>query len=457
MRDDFWNYQQETTLRNLYIENKHLKEEIERLKQETTKDRNILDFHDQLEKDSFSLITADSSQPLTLETLTLRLINRLTIRPDIDLVTVCLSRDYLESVFFARTYQQFLPKIGVSVIDESDLEKYVAPYRCSFLERTPVGSTGVFFPGHEEQVRSQTIIPLFLRGRTIGSLNIGSFLTRHHYNTEMGPELLGRLSAKLAIAIDNILLHQRLDQQKELLDREIDQAAALQKSLLPEPVFRTRWLRVDTFFRPCLKLGGDFFDLITISSERLAVVVADVAGHGISAALIAAMLKFSLQIDDIESLPPHELLGKINRKFCHILRGQDYITLCYTVIDAKSSSMDLARAGHPFPMLYRSSANDILELEPSGPPIGLDSDASYETMRVSLTSGDILFLYTDGLTDSVFDQRTNRTQALKMWLLSLTGKHAADAVFHKLVAGLEGSLENRELDDDLSLIVVSTR
>jgi len=163
----------------------------------------------------------------------------------------------------------------------------------------------------------------------IGSLNIGSILGRHYYTTEEGPDLLDRLSGKLTIAIDNILSHKRQALQKEILDRDINSAAVLQKSLLPASSLQAESLEIMTYFHPCQKLGGDFYDYIILSPHRLALIVADVAGHGISAALIAAMLKVSLQMDDIGDLPPEEMVSKINRKFCQILKHDDYITLCY--------------------------------------------------------------------------------------------------------------------------------
>ena len=213
MKDNFYHQQNEVTLRNLALENRRLKNEVNRFQEEVLKNKNFLDFHDRLEKDFFS---AD-----TLEDLIIKLINCLQIRPDVDFVSLCLIKQYLETMLGPHGYEHFLPGIGVpsklrylSIINETELTKRLGQSDKILFEKTPGGSTDIFFPDHGDEVRSHAIIPLILRRRIIGSLNIGSILSRHYYTAEMGPGLLNRLSAKLAIAIDNIISHNRQALQK---------------------------------------------------------------------------------------------------------------------------------------------------------------------------------------------------------------------------------------------------
>jgi serine phosphatase RsbU (regulator of sigma subunit)/uncharacterized protein YigA (DUF484 family) len=451
MKDRFYQYQKEITLRNLSDENTRLKKEIQRLEEQADTHGRILDFHDRLERDFFS---ADS-----LEDLIIKLINCLQLRPDIDFVSLCLTRQYLESMLGSLGYEQFLHKIGaptklgyLSIIDEGDLSAQLDPSLKTLAEKTPKGSLAIFFPDHDDEVRSHVIIPLVLRRQIVGTLNLGSIRSRHFYTFEMGPGLLDRLSAKLTIAIDNILSHKKLALQKEILDRDINRAAILQKSLLPHPLFQSEALEIVAHFQPCQRLGGDFYDLITFSPDRLAIVIADVAGHGISAALIAAMLKFSLQLDDIETLSPAELLSRINRKFCQIFKHDDYITLCYGLIDLKTRRVTLARAGHPYPLLCRSASGEVRDLKTSGPPLGLDAEAHYEEMEIELGPGDSIFFYTDGLTEAL--ARRGQPCDLRRFIHLLGEKVRAGHSMESLLPEIGGLTESEELEDDTSLLVM---
>lgn len=455
MKSNFYNYQIEVTLNNLADENKRLKNDIIKLNREVARNQDILDFHDKLEKDFFS---ADS-----LEDLTIKLINCLQLMLiNVHFVSLCLSKQYMESMLGNNVYEQILPDFGVtkrsgylSIIDENEFDKYLGRIERTTFNKNPKGTDDFFFPDHGEEVKSQAIVPLILRGRAIGCLNIGSIFSKHSYNTEMGLALLDRLSAKLAIAVDNILSHKKLTFQKELLDRDIDAAAILQKSLLPAVSLDNGLLEISSCFFPCQKLGGDFFDIITLSREKTAVIVADVAGHGISASLIAAMLKFSLQMDNIKDLSPAEIISNINEKFCQILKHEDYITLCYGLIDTKHSTMNLVRAGHPYPILFSASGKETSELKPSGPPVGVDREASFENMEVKLGSGDVIIFYTDGLVDALFDRE--KAHEFEQFELFLRQRLEKTSSIQEFVSRIEKGIKIEELEDDVSLFSVMVK
>ncbi|MBN2123924.1 MAG: SpoIIE family protein phosphatase [Deltaproteobacteria bacterium] len=441
-------------LKNLEFENRRLKEEIRRLRREADRNRGILDFHDKLEKD---FLSAGS-----LEDLIIKLINCLQLREDIDFVSLCLTAEYLEGMLGVHAYDRLLSgidaprKMGyLSLVREEDLMEHLGRALASRFEKTPQGSLDMLFPGHGDEVRSTGTVPLLLRAHIIGSLNIGSIRTRHYYTSETGADLLDRLSAKLAIAIDNILSHGKLSLQKEILDRDIDRAALLQKSLLPSAMMETDTLRIAAFFQPCHRLGGDLYDFVHLSQEKTALIIADVSGHGISAALVAAMLKSSLQMDGIEALSPSEVLSKINGRFCRIFRHEDYITLCYGIIDTGKPVIRLARAGHPYPVLVRPASGGYEELAPPGPPVGLEEGASYETAEFNLASGDMIFFYTDGLLDAV--PGGEDPEVRKRFILRLAGAAGGGNTWEGLRSEMDGLLGGRDLEDDTSLVIATLK
>ena len=337
-------------------------------------------------------------------------------------------------------------------MEEEQLRAHVGEKPVLF-ERTPQGSSQIFFPGHHDEIRSHAVLPLTLRKHLIGSLNLGSIRSSHYYSTAEGPDLLNRLCAKLAIAVDNILSHRRVSLQKELLDQEIRRAALLQEDLLPSPSLGSGSLRITAYFQPRHELGGDFYDFLPLGSEKTALLIADVSGHGFSAALIAAMLKFTFQAEASGEPSPEAIVARINERFCRILKQDDFITLCCAVFDTKTLSMALARAGHPPPFLYRPAENTILKLEPSGPPVGLDREAIYERTQVEWNPGDVLFFYTDGVTEALLGK--GETGGLEEVVLKLEPGLSADEISQKLRWEIEKIKEARGLEDDVTLLTVA--
>lgn len=452
MGNGLYRDQDRLSLKNLDSENKRLLAELRALRQDADRARQILDFHDQLEKD---FLSAQS-----LEELILSVVNRLQLRPDIDFVSLCLSRQYLETVLGIQAYDRLLPGFGPSarlryltVRDEQELRRHLPEAGGIRFEKTPLGSSEIFFPDHGEEVRSHAIVPLRLRSQVIGSLNLGSIRSRHYYTTETGPDFLERLAAKLALALEAMLSRWRLTLQKETLDQDIAKAAILQKDLLPSSPFQTQGIEILAYFQPCQRLGGDFYDFTCLTPEKVAVTIADVSGHGISAALIAAMLKFSLQMDSTEETGPQEIVARINRKFCQVLKQGDYITLCLGLIDIRNRTLALARAGHPHPLLFRPAARDARWLAPGGPPIGIEEGSEYQVMVVDLNPGDLILFYTDGLSEALWGR--GEPSGLVPFLSDLAEGPAP--LGSRVYEEVKRRAEAHKADDDMSLLIVSTR
>ena len=448
MNDAFYHHQTEKTLRNLENENRRLHKEIRETRQESDRIRALIAFHDRLEKDFFS---ADS-----LEELVITLTNCLQLRPGIDFVTLGLTRQYLESSLGCQEFvdQLSMPR-GLEILpimEEEDLKKHLGG-KPALFEKTPLGSSMVFFPGHHDEIRSHALLPLTLRKRLIGSLNLGSVRSTHFYSTVEGPDLLNRLVAKLAIAVDNLLSHRRVFLQKELLDQEIRRAALLQEDLLPSPLSGPGSLKIAAYFQPRHELGGDFYDFLPLDSERIALLIADVSGHGFAAALIAAMLKFTFQMIAPEELCPEAVVSRINERFCRILKQDDFITLCCAILDTKNLSVALARAGHPPPLLCRPAEHTVFKLEPSGPPVGLDHRAVYERSEVGWNPGDVLLFYTDGAAEALLGK--GMTSGLEEVVMNMEPGLSGSEISQTLRSELERVKEAGSMEDDVTLLTVA--
>lgn len=182
------------------------------------------------------------------------------------------------------------------------------------------------------------------------------------------------------------------------LSRELQLARTIQQSLLPTQLPIVAGLRVHGTYLPMSAVAGDFYDVVALPGGRLMVIVADVSGHGVPAALVASMVKVAFAAELERSERPGELLGGINRtlagKFEHA-----YVTACCALLDPAHRRLEYAAAGHP-PALLRRLDGGVERLEEGGIVLTLLPVATYTTAGLPFDVGDCLLLFTDGLLEA---------------------------------------------------------
>ena len=235
------------------------------------------------------------------------------------------------------------------------------------------------------------------------------------------------------------------------IDRELSIARDIQSSILPQAMPRLAGVTVAARYRPMTAVAGDFYDFLDLGDERLGVLVADVTGHGVPAALIASMVKVALASQQSCADRPAQVLTGINRALCGRLAGR-YVTAAYLFIDDRAGVVRYAAAGHP-PMLQMGAARGVRRIEENGVLLGFLEDADYADTELRLEDHDRFLLYTDGLIEAA-----NRSddffgiEGVEHALASaarLTAAAAADAVLAAKEAwsGLPPT-------DDLTLVVI---
>ncbi len=241
------------------------------------------------------------------------------------------------------------------------------------------------------------------------------------------------------------------------IDRELSIARQIQSSILPQSAAASgiAGLSVAARYRPMTAVAGDFYDFLQIDEQRLGVLVADVSGHGVPAALIASMVKVALAAQQDRADRPADVLTGMNQALCGRLGGQ-YVTAAYLFIDSRSGLIRYAAAGHP-PMLCCSPPNGyaarVREIEKNGILLGFMDDALYEETEQRLDSGDRLLLYTDGLieasnaADDLFG--IDRVKAAVAAGAALAPDSAADALLTAMDAW-----SGQPARDDLTIVLV---
>ena len=201
---------------------------------------------------------------------------------------------------------------------------------------------------------------------------------------------MGFTASRSAIARERKLLE---------VEQELTTARRIQSSIIPDSSPNLPGLRIATRYQPMTAVAGDFFDFLQTSEDSVTVLVADVSGHGIPAALVASMLKVSFAAQREVAKNPAQVLAGLNAMLRGSLGGQ-YVTAACAAIDLAAHTITYAGAGHPPSLLLRKNSSVVIELAENGLFIGPFPHATYSNISVPFESGDKLLLYTDGILEA---------------------------------------------------------
>lgn len=247
------------------------------------------------------------------------------------------------------------------------------------------------------ETRSELCVPLIYKESAIGVLDLES--TRRNYYNEDHVRTLTTLAGQIAIAIENARLYERIAREEQRLERDLSMAREIQVRLLPQTLPKLKSADLAAKFEPALMIGGDMFDFLEYSGERVALVLGDVSGKGAPAALYAALVSGLLR--STSSLEPHpaQMLSAINLSLNERRIEAQYVSLIYAVWDDDSRVMTFANSGLPRPFVCRNGV--VSRIETTGLPLGLFEDADYDEVTVNAQSDDVFVLVSDGILDAV--------------------------------------------------------
>ena len=208
---------------------------------------------------------------------------------------------------------------------------------------------------------------------------------------------LSLFANQAAIALENARLH-RQALEKERLEREMELAAEIQRQILPDGAPVVPGWELLGWNRPARQVGGDYYDLLS-HDGRMTFTVADVTGKGIAAALLVSTLHSALHLLLDRVGPGPELFSRLNRHILDSSSRNKFITLLLADFDAASGELVYVNAGHNPGLLLRGGDGEVAELSPGGLPLGLMEGGVYRSGRLRMEPGDLLCLYTDGITE----------------------------------------------------------
>ncbi|MGB8099835.1 MAG: SpoIIE family protein phosphatase [Terracidiphilus sp.] len=266
-------------------------------------------------------------------------------------------------------------------------------------------------------------------------------------------QILDALGGQAASILDNARLVER-ERERQRMEQELEIGRNIQQGLLPQGLRDFPHLEVAGIQYPCQEVGGDYFDVFSMSEERTAFLIADVSGKGLGAALLTTMLQGALSGMTL-GVEPAKVLRHINRFLCeHAVVGR-YATLFFAILD-RAGVLEFINAGHPAPLLLRGDT--ISELYKEGSfPVGLVEEAEFTSMRTQLEPGDTLVLFTDGVTEAQDSgKQLFGYERLQQAAVGGSGKTMGE-LQQSILDAMAGFCRGAEAADDVTLLIVRYR
>jgi sigma-B regulation protein RsbU (phosphoserine phosphatase) len=256
--------------------------------------------------------------------------------------------------------------------------------------------------------------------------------------------------AALLACLGYVAARRTFERDRELGDihRELDLARSIQLSLLPAEFPASADFRVAARYVPMTSVAGDLYDFLVAGDRQAGLLIADVSGHGVPAALIASMVKMAATSQRAHSANPAHLLAGMNAALCGNTQGQ-YVTAAYAHLDARTGELRYAAAGHPAMLLLRDGI--VTEVAENGMLLAAADSAEYSEKTMALEPGDRLLLYTDGIIEARNAKGQLFGEAALIAALRDTRSLTTDKAADRLIASAEQWARSQE--DDLTVLV----
>ncbi|HET9253446.1 MAG TPA: SpoIIE family protein phosphatase [Candidatus Eisenbacteria bacterium] len=296
------------------------------------------------------------------------------------------------------------------------------------------------------------ILPLRYGGAFLGFISLGRKITETRY-TAVELELLQTLANQTSVAITNALLY-RDSLEKSILEEELSVARRIQQQSLPTKLPQTSGFGLAALNAPSKFVGGDYYDTVQLGPDRYLVAIADVAGKGVPAALLASMVQASIRTQAFDRQPVGVIMERLNR-LVHEATPEDRFATCFLAeVSADGLRLSSSNAGHNYPIL-RSSEGGCRVLDQGGIPLGIEPEHTYTGSDTVLRPGDTLLMYTDGITDARnrLGEDFGEERLLEV-VKRLPDRLTADEIIREVADEVSRFTDGAEQIDDITLVAL---
>jgi len=301
------------------------------------------------------------------------------------------------------------------------------------------------------RIKSAICAPIIYKETVLGVVYISSATFQSF--TREDQELITGIANQAAMAISNVRMYNQLVMQQKL-EKEMEIARTIQMNLLPKEYPELANFELSALSLPAKQVGGDYYDFIKQTDGRVALVIADVSGKGVPAALLTTTVRAAMQtLAQTSSLPTTQLVGAVNAMTTRDSLNNMFVTMVYAAVDNDNRRVEFINAGHAHPVLFSPDGTDR-PLIKGGSFLGIDMEMEFESETLDLPVGSVLILYTDGVTDTTDDHEqqfgVERFKRTVRENLSKSADDIRDAIYEATLA-FRGTVPQF---DDFTLLVL---
>ncbi|HEX5875818.1 MAG TPA: GAF domain-containing SpoIIE family protein phosphatase, partial [Pyrinomonadaceae bacterium] len=269
------------------------------------------------------------------------------------------------------------------------------------LSATPMISGDVrddpIYINARDRTRSEMVAPIISNDEVIGVFDLESDELNAYSNDDL--DVLMLLASQVAIIIEKVMLHEQMIETKRL-QGQLEVARQVQLELLPPRDPELPGYDISAYNYPSEEVSGDYYDWVRIYDDEIGIVIADVAGKGVPAAILMAFLRASLRAATHIGYATNISMAKVNYLLWESIERNQFVTAFHGILDASNRTLSYSNAGHNPPVLLK--ANGELQIIEHGElPLGMFSETRYHEYHLLIEPGDVLVLYTDGVTEAL--------------------------------------------------------
>ncbi|MCX6689001.1 MAG: SpoIIE family protein phosphatase [Methanoregula sp.] len=290
-----------------------------------------------------------------------------------------------------------------------------------------------------------------------GSEVIGAGNLDYRVEITTGDELedlahsFNKMAADLRMHMDDL---QRTTAEKERFAKELEIAKGIQQSFLPDRAPTIAGIELVAKNIPALEVGGDFYDFIPIGKDQWGLVIADVSGKGVPAALFMALSRTLIRASTMTNADPAAAIGHANQLICEDSKTSMFVTLFYAILDARAMTLNYVNAGHNPPLFLKNGESDVLLLKAKGIALGVIDDATLQSVKVDLRTGDILVLYTDGVTEAINAGEEEFGEARLLQVITENRLLPAEVLLEKILSAITTFAGSQPQHDDITIMIL---
>lgn len=271
--------------------------------------------------------------------------------------------------------------------------------------------------------------------------------------------LLDSVATHGAISLHNVEVVRQQEEQK-IFAADMRVASEIQKMLLPDQAPDVQNFDLHALNHAAQHVSGDYYDFIQLDESRIGVVIADVSGKAVSGALVMATCRALLRMQAVQSASPAQMLAGVYRRLVPDLPEDMFITMTYGILDGEKRTFKFARAGHDPALWYHAAEKKIESLAPKGVAVGLgrveDFERNLQEQEIVLPPGDILLLYTDGITEAVDAEENEFGRERLIETAQGCAQSSAAEISARVIQRLDAFTDDAPPHDDRTLIVIKS-